>query len=308
MRQHNYIKIGQTKAIDIDFTYLFPRIGLFVNVNMLLEFTLQGQVIPTRFDVLPYKLSPFYRHNDIQAQIIIDIFKAFLVLYIIWTIMTDLAKYKSISQILSFKAISNNFYDLLIVFSQLYTFYIKASDSSTYDIMTSQMLHKENRDKHTNFYFLARNFRAQINFETISLLFMIRKIFNSLRIVNKFNTIFMILDDASQKVFTCTLGIIFFTAFLVPFAQSIWGHQVFGYKTNFHCLNSLIMLSYSKGSFEEVMHHNSYWAFLFISMYYFIFIFFMRSAFHYLQQDAAQSVSLQTGFTKDLLEKQEKIK
>ena len=59
MYQYNYIKIGATKAIDIDFTYLFPRKGIFVNVNMLLEFTMQGQVIPTRFDVMPYKLSPF---------------------------------------------------------------------------------------------------------------------------------------------------------------------------------------------------------------------------------------------------------
>lgn len=64
---------------------------------MLLEFTLHGQVIPTRFDVYPYKLSPFHRHMNMEAQIVIDVFKAFLVLYIIWTIMSDLAKYKSIS-------------------------------------------------------------------------------------------------------------------------------------------------------------------------------------------------------------------
>lgn len=174
--------------------------------------------------------------------------------------------------------------------------------------MSSRMLYKENRDKHTNFYFLARNFRAQINFETISLLFMIRKILNSFRIVQKFNTIFMILDNASQMVFTCMFGLIVLSAFLVPFAQSIWGHSVFGYKTNFHCLNSLIMLNYSKGNLEVIMQHNTFWAFLFIVMYYFIFVFFMHSAFHYLQQDATKSVSLQTGFTADLLEKNEKMK
>ena len=40
MQANGYIKIGQTKAINIDFTYMFPRKGIFVNVNMLLEFTL----------------------------------------------------------------------------------------------------------------------------------------------------------------------------------------------------------------------------------------------------------------------------
>ena len=74
--------------------------------------------------------------------------------------MTEFAKFKSISQILSFKALSYNFFDIFIVFSQIYTFYIKASDSTSFDVDSSKVLYKENRDKHTDFYFLARNFRA----------------------------------------------------------------------------------------------------------------------------------------------------
>ena len=36
----DYIKAGATKAIDIDFTILWPgETYVFVNVNMLIEFT-----------------------------------------------------------------------------------------------------------------------------------------------------------------------------------------------------------------------------------------------------------------------------
>ena len=63
MRDHDYIQIGETKAINIDFTYMFPHKGIFININMLLEFTLHGYVIPTRFDVQPYKLSPYNGHQ-----------------------------------------------------------------------------------------------------------------------------------------------------------------------------------------------------------------------------------------------------
>ena len=106
----------------------------------------------------------------------------------------------------------------------------------------------------------------------------------------------------------CTFGLIVLTCFVVPFAQSIWGHKVFGYKTQFHCLNSLLMLSYSQGSLQEIVKNASLWAFLFLVFYYSIFVFLMHSTFHYLQQDAAKTVSLQTGFQSDLLEENEKRK
>lgn len=92
MEEQNYYKIGQTKAISIDFTYLYPRTGTFVNVNMLLEFSLLGQVIPTRFDILPYRLSPFNSYSNADSQFIVDAIKAVLCLYNFWAIMVDLMK------------------------------------------------------------------------------------------------------------------------------------------------------------------------------------------------------------------------
>ena len=98
------------------------------------------------------------------------------------------------------------------------------------------------------------------------------------------------------------LALVVLTISLVPIAQAIWGQTVFGYKTPFHCLNSLLMLNFAKGSLEEILQHNWFWAFIFIFIYYYIFIFFLKSAFYDFQQDAAISVSLQTGFQGDLLD------
>lgn len=63
MKKEDFIKIGETKALIIDFNKLYPSSGLFVTTLMLLEFTHSNQVIPTRLDVLPFKMSPFSKFN-----------------------------------------------------------------------------------------------------------------------------------------------------------------------------------------------------------------------------------------------------
>lgn len=84
---------------------------------------------------------------------------------------------------MSFKTISANLINILIFISQMYCFYIKISDSTSLETDPIKYLYKENRDKHIEFYFLARNFRSQVNIETVSILFMIVNIVSSLRIL-----------------------------------------------------------------------------------------------------------------------------
>jgi hypothetical protein len=56
------IEIGKTKAINIEFSILYPSTPYFIDIDMLIEFTIQGQAISTRFDIVPYILSPFSTH------------------------------------------------------------------------------------------------------------------------------------------------------------------------------------------------------------------------------------------------------
>ena len=39
MKYNKYIDYGPTKAIDIDYSLVFPSTGYFVSVNMLFEFS-----------------------------------------------------------------------------------------------------------------------------------------------------------------------------------------------------------------------------------------------------------------------------
>ena len=110
---------------------------------MLLEFTIIGQVIPTRLDIIPYRQSPYYSLQESNRETqFIDILKSLLVVYTFWAVLTDLAKYKTCSQILSFKAISSNFVDLIIILSQSYTFYIKVSDKNDIINKPAEYLYK----------------------------------------------------------------------------------------------------------------------------------------------------------------------
>jgi hypothetical protein len=64
MKSNRYINLGGTKMVSIDFGFMFPSSTYFVNVNMLFEFSSLGQVIPTRFEATPFKLSSFSPAGD----------------------------------------------------------------------------------------------------------------------------------------------------------------------------------------------------------------------------------------------------
>lgn len=80
MKSNRYISPGATKMVLIDFAFMFPSSTYFVNVNMMFEFSSLGQVIPTRFEATPFKLSSFSVAGDNQTGII-DLLKFLLVIY-----------------------------------------------------------------------------------------------------------------------------------------------------------------------------------------------------------------------------------
>jgi len=88
MKRNNFIEVGKTKAVDMDFTLVFPSKSYFVNVNMLVEFTPQGRVIPTRMDVSPYKMSAFAGYNESPVKSI-DTMKFVLVIYTAYCVLIN---------------------------------------------------------------------------------------------------------------------------------------------------------------------------------------------------------------------------
>ena len=102
LRHLEYIS-GGTKAVDIDFSFMYPAISYFVNVNILFEFSTYDQVIPTRFDVRSYKLSSFAGHNIDNSLKAIDTMKFMLVLYTLYKVVSKVTSYPKQSQMLSFR-------------------------------------------------------------------------------------------------------------------------------------------------------------------------------------------------------------
>ena len=95
MMQYDYIQEGETKAVDVDFTMMWPGSGetyIYVNVNLLIEFSVDGQVIPTRFDLRPIKLSPFSPQNPDHSLLVLEVFRIILVLQVVVSLMMELRK------------------------------------------------------------------------------------------------------------------------------------------------------------------------------------------------------------------------
>mmetsp|Transcript_8766 Transcript_8766/g.14874 ORF Transcript_8766/g.14874 Transcript_8766/m.14874 type:complete len:148 (+) Transcript_8766:353-796(+) len=144
MRAEKYIELGKTKMVDIDFSLSFPATSYFLSVNLLVEFTSQGQVVPTRIDCLPYKLSAFATHNKDPTGTI-DLLKFCLVIYTAFVVAQNYLQLKTLRNMLKFQNLIDNATDITIVFLQTYTFMIKLSDADSFNIDPLKILDKPNR-------------------------------------------------------------------------------------------------------------------------------------------------------------------
>ena len=88
MFDKGFLLKGETKILDIDFSIAIPASSYYASVNMLIEFTPFGQVIPTRIEVLPYKLSPFASFKE-DLSSFYDQVKILLVLYTVKVVVQD---------------------------------------------------------------------------------------------------------------------------------------------------------------------------------------------------------------------------
>ena len=141
MKQNKYVELGKTKMVDIDYAICIPHLQYFLSVNMMFEFTSMGQVIPTRIDVMPYKLSPFTKYKE-DSTSFIDGLKFLLVLYTFYAVAD---RYKTYARQGKFWSdfgpnLLENFIDILIVTLQTLCFAIKIQDSIAFDINPEEIL------------------------------------------------------------------------------------------------------------------------------------------------------------------------
>jgi hypothetical protein len=279
--------------IDIDFTMMFPVSRIFVNVNLMFEFTQIGQVLPSRIDILPYKMSSFATHNkDINSTI--DVLKFILVIFTFISLLTTFQGY-SMAKIFSFGSVYENFVDLMIIILQTYSFIAKIWDGNDFDIDPNRIYSRSEREKYRPSHFIARSFQDFLALETIALVFVLFKVVDGLRINKKFNHIVQTMLNSSQLlcIFFCVNLLIQLA--LTPLAMAVWGHQLAGYKDFDNGMVSVMMIFYSKGNLNSLLEINYIWSFIFLLIYYFLTIFLSLGAFHQIQVDSLKRVVLING-------------
>lgn len=128
MRELDYIKAGATKAINIDFTMLWPgETYVFVNVNILLEISQQGQVIPSKLGILPYTMSPFSSDNPDKGDTWIAVMRIILLMQTLTSVISDLRKVEC-AELFTLDSLFNFGMDLALLSAQTYCYVIKMSD------------------------------------------------------------------------------------------------------------------------------------------------------------------------------------
>jgi hypothetical protein len=105
---------------------VFPSSGFFLSVDLLIEFTPQGLVIPSRFDVYPFKFSGFVQggfHTFINVMIFL------MVLFNFSKVVRNFIRSGSIREALRFRNLSFNGLDIVIILLQTFSFSCKVMDA-----------------------------------------------------------------------------------------------------------------------------------------------------------------------------------
>lgn len=137
---------------------------------------------------------------------------------------------------------------------------------------------------------MARNFRDFCICETIGLIFVLLKVVDGFRYIQRLNNIVMTVQNSAANIFIFMVIMILFNLVMTPLAQAIWGNQLVGYKTFTDALASVFLIAYSKGNLEKILDINLFWAFIFTLIYYFIILFILHSAMHYIQTDSLRNI------------------
>ena len=115
MRENKYIAIGPTKMVAINFQMYYPSNDYYLSVFMLFEFLPTGQIIPTRFDCQPYKMSGFAKPSK-KGKAVLDVVKFLLNLYNLQIVLENFYRKKTLSKMFSFDNLSSNFVDIVIIY------------------------------------------------------------------------------------------------------------------------------------------------------------------------------------------------
>ena len=141
-------------------------------------------------------------------------------------------------------------------------------------------------------FFLALNYREFCIMETFGLMAVTMKIIEFGRKAERFNKIYLTLNQSFTLLGIFMTFLIVFNIILTPLAQSIWGTYFIGYKTPGDAIVSVFMIAFSKGNLDKLLDYNIVWSALFMLMYYFMGVFILHAAFHMTQTDALMNVVL----------------
>ena len=201
------------------------------------------------------------------------------------------------------------FADIIIIFLQSYGFFLKLQDSKWYNINPVDILTKEYRYTFRSLFFCSVNFRNFSIMDTISLVFLLMRLVDGMRIFKNLNMVVLCLLE-SLNLLTIFLALLFLFNFtMVPLAQAIWGTQFIGYKTAMNAANSVFMISYGKGELEHLLDVNLVWSTIFMIIYYVFAVYLAHAAFQFVHTDALKNVILLYSLEQpDVVEKKPKKK
>ena len=143
--------------------------------------------------------------------------------YTLYVVIQNFQSYGTIENIFKLKNLWANIVDIMIIALQTYSFMIKVQDGNSFDFQPPLVLTYEKRHKFQSIYFLARNFRDFCICETVGLIFVLLKVVDGFRYIQRLNNIVMVVQNSAGNIFIFMVFMVLFNLVMTPLAQAIWG-------------------------------------------------------------------------------------
>lgn len=169
---------------------------------------------------------------------------------------------------------------------------LKIRDATDFNFNSEFVLDESYRETYRPMLAASYTFKKYSSVETISLIFVLFRLVDGLRVLINLNMVIKTLMESIKTLsYFLLIWFLFFYA-MTPYAQALWGHRFVGYKTFKDAHLSVMMISFCKGNLNELINLHSPHTIVFMLLYYSIAVFMMNGAAVFIQKNALKRMVL----------------
>ncbi|CAG9332367.1 unnamed protein product [Blepharisma stoltei] len=278
-----------TRAIFISGNIYHPSSNYWIYFNAIYECSVDGLVYPSIIETVAFTPNIFTRSKGATTA---DIFRIIFSLYILYVYVMTILEIKdgkkNIQHALSFQGIL----DLLLIIFIIVTVGLTAKVDED-----EKKIYQDT--KYTDLRSTAEWYRFYHNLNACTLTLVLIRIIVFLQVNKRIFILMSTIKNASQNQIAFMVILISVLSSLAIIAQSIWGQNLFMFRSFPYSFLMILLLNVGHGDYKTMFDLDLAWSVIFFLVYFFGIVYFLFAAFMGIYTDSYKMVRLLEGYDDD---------